>query len=106
PRSGGAVLVGAGFAGRPDLDWAVRAASSGFQLPGGGQRPFSGRRFVALYGAPGAPVLGVLGRQGVAATVRRAQRQADAYRALSPEPVVPALELIATVAAGSAGADG
>jgi hypothetical protein len=103
---GGVVLVGSAFADRQDLDWAVRAASSGFQLPGGGQRPFSGRRFVALYGAPGAPVLGVLGRQGVAATIRRAEQQAAAYRRLSPEPVVPALELIATVAAGAAGPDG
>lgn len=105
PR-GGVVLVGSAFAGRRGLDWAVRAASSGFQLPGGGQRPFAARRFVALYGAPGAPVLGVLGRQGVEATIRRAEQQADDYRRLSREPVVPALELIATVAAGAPGSDG
>ena len=75
-------------------------------LPGGGTVLFPGRRLVALYGHPGAPSLGVLGEQGVSAAVRRAQRVAAPYRALSDVPVVPAFELIATIAQRSRGSDG
>jgi hypothetical protein len=81
------------------------AAPAPAQLPGGGRVLFPGRRLVALYGHPGAPVLGVLGEQGVDAAVRRARLVAAPYRALSRVPVVPSFELIATVAQRSAGAD-
>ena len=100
------VLVGTAFGDLPDPEWTVRAAASGWQLPHGGQRPFDGHRYVALYGAPGAPVLGVLGEQDPAATVRRAEATAEEYDGLGDEPVTPAMEVIATVAAGDAGADG
>lgn len=100
------VLVGAAFDALPDPEWTVRAAESGFQLRNGGQRPFDGHRYVALYGAPGAPALGVLGEQGPEATVQRAEQVAKPYRAESDELVTPAMEVIATVAAGDAGADG
>jgi hypothetical protein len=76
------------------------------ELPGGGRVLFPGRRLVALYGHPGAPSLGVLGEQGVAAAVRRARRVARPYRALSSVPVVPSFEIIATVAQRSPGRDG
>ncbi len=100
------VLVGTAFGDLPDPEWTVRAAEGGWQLPHGGQRPFDGHRYVALYGAPGAPVLGVLGEQDPAATVRRAEQTAAQYDGLGDEPVTPAMEVIATVAAGDAGADG
>jgi hypothetical protein len=100
------VLVGAAFDALPDPEWTVRAAEGGFQLRNGGQRPFDGHRYVALYGAPGAPALGVLGEQGPKATVKRAEAAAKPYRAESDELVTPAMEVIATVAAGDAGADG
>jgi len=100
------VLVGTAFRDLPDPEWTVRAAESGWQLPHGGQRPFDGHRYVALYGAPGAPALGVLGEQDPAATVARARQVAKPYDAESDEPVTPAMEVIATVAAGDAGADG
>jgi hypothetical protein len=100
------VLVGAAFAGLGDPRWTVRAAESGWQLPHGGQRPFAGHRYAALYGAPGAPVLGVLGEQDPSASVRRVRELATTYDGLTDEPVSPAFELIATVAAGDAGADG
>lgn len=100
------VLVGAAFDALQDPEWTVRAAESGFQLRNGGQRPFDAHRYVALYGAPGAPALGVLGEQGPEATVRRAEQVAKPYRAESDELVTPAMEVIATVAAGDAGADG
>ncbi|PZE66183.1 MULTISPECIES: hypothetical protein [unclassified Curtobacterium] len=100
------VLVGAAFEALPDPEWTVRAAEGGFQLRNGGQRPFDGHRYVALYGAPGAPALGVLGEQGPKETVQRAEQVAKPYRAKSDELVTPAMEVIATVAAGDAGADG
>ncbi|KTR07100.1 hypothetical protein [Curtobacterium luteum] len=100
------VLVGRTFGDLPDPDWTVRAARDGWQLPHGGQRPFDGHRYVALYGAPGAPVLGVLGEQDPEATVERAVALAHRYDDVSDEPVTPAMEVIATVAAGDAGADG
>ncbi|MBO9050685.1 hypothetical protein [Curtobacterium flaccumfaciens] len=100
------VLVGATFGALPDPEWTVRAAEGGFQLRNGGQRPFDGHRYVALYGAPGAPALGVLGEQGPKETVQRAEQVAKPYRAESDELVTPAMEVIATVAAGDAGADG
>lgn len=100
------VLVGSAFAALPDPTWTVRAAEGGWQLPHGGQRPFDGHRYVALYGAPGAPALGVLGEQDPEATVRRARSVAAGYDGLGDEPITPAMEVIATVAAGDAGADG
>jgi hypothetical protein len=48
----------------------------------------------------------VLGQQGLAAAVARAQRMAAQYRPMSSVPVVPAFEIIATVAEGSPGPDG
>jgi hypothetical protein len=102
----GTLVVGSAFAGVDHLDWSVAAARSGAELPGGGQRFFPDRRFVALYGAPGTSALGVLGEQDVAATVQRAADTAASYEASSDRPVVPMLELIATVAAGDAGPDG
>ncbi|WP_242090969.1 hypothetical protein [Curtobacterium sp. DN_7.5] len=100
------VLVGRAFEALPDPGWTVRAAEGGWQLPHGGQRPFDGHRYVALYGAPGTPALGVLGEQGPDATVRRATAMAHRYDAVSDEPVTPAMEVIATVAAGAPGSDG
>jgi hypothetical protein len=100
------VLAGAAFGALGDPEWTVRAAENGWQLPNGGQRPFDGHRYVALYGAPGAPALGVLGEQDPEATVARAKSVAAGYRGLSSTPITPAMEVIATVAAGDAGADG
>ncbi|MFZ7087632.1 hypothetical protein [Curtobacterium sp. RRHDQ10] len=100
------VLLGRAFAADPDPGYSVRAARTGWQLPGGGQRPFDGHRFVALYGAPGAPSLGALGEQDPASTIRRVRALADQYTSLSDVPVVPSIEVIATVAAGAPGDNG
>ncbi|MCM6761865.1 hypothetical protein NB037_05470 [Rathayibacter sp. ZW T2_19] len=100
------LLLGAGLAAQTAPEWSLRAAATGWQLPGGGQRLFGGHLFVAIYGTPGAPVLGVLGEQGLEATIERAATVAEPYRALTPLQVVPSLEIITTVAAGSAGGDG
>jgi hypothetical protein len=81
----------------------VRTAASGPELPGGGQVLFPGRRVVAIYGYPGDTNLGVLGEQPVGAAVRRARRVARPY--LRAGPVVPAFEVIATVASAEPGPD-
>jgi hypothetical protein len=100
------IALGLPFAGEGELEYKVRAAVTGVQLPGDGQVLFPGRRFVALYGTPGAPVLGVLGEQPVQEAIVRAQQLAAAYQPLSDRSVVPMHEIIATVASAGAGPDG
>ncbi len=75
-------------------------------LPGGGSTIFGGKLYVALYGFPGSRALGVLGEQGTAASIKRAKARAATYRKHTSRTVVPAVEIIATVASKGAGADG
>jgi hypothetical protein len=99
------VAVGAQFGPASRLAGRIAVAETGRQLPGGGQVLFPGHRLVALYGHPGTPGLGVLGRQDLSASIARARQMAAAYGPLSRVPVVPAFEIIATVAEGSPGPD-
>jgi hypothetical protein len=85
---------------------AVPAPAHAAELPGGGTKIFQGKTYVALYGHPGTRALGVLGEQGTAATIKRAKKVAASYRPHTERRVVPALEIIATIASRSAGADG
>jgi hypothetical protein len=97
--AGSVVALGAGFADEEGLDWKVETAATGTQLPGGGQLLFPQHFLVALYGHPGSGALGVLGEQDVAASVQRARDHAAPYDALVDDAtVVPAFEIIATVA--------
>ena len=98
--------VGTEFGPASRLGNRIAVAMTGRQLPGGGQVLFPGRLLVALYGNPGTPGLGVLGQQDLTASVARAKQMAAAYQPLSRVPVVPAFEIIATVAEASPGADG
>lgn len=100
------VGLGAAFDDAETLDWRVTTAATGVELPGGGQLVFPDKRYVALYGTPSTSVLGVLGEQDVPGTIARAAEHAAAYDELSNEPVIPALEIITTVASSSAGSDG
>jgi hypothetical protein len=96
--------IGQQFGRAVTLRERVSAAVTGVQLPGGGQLVFPGRRLVALYGHPGTPALGVLGQQDLPASVARARQAAAKYVPLSDGlPVVPAFEIIATVAEASPG---
>jgi hypothetical protein len=79
---------------------------AGVRLPGGGQVLFPGHLLVALYGHPGAPALGALGQQGLRASIARARKVAAAYQPLTRARVIPAFEIIATVAQASPGQDG
>ncbi len=100
------VAIGRGFGPAGRLAARVAVAATGRQLPGGGQVLFPGHRLVALYGHPGTPGLGVLGDQDLAASIARAREVAAEYRPLSGVPVVPAFEIIATVAQAAPGPDG
>ncbi|WP_201775257.1 hypothetical protein [Cellulomonas sp. FA1] len=99
--------------GAPELLAArVATARTGVELPGGGQLVFPavagqpGKKYVALYGTPGSGALGVLGEQDVPATIARAEQHAAPYRELTADTVVPAVEIIATIASGGPEADG
>jgi hypothetical protein len=105
-RPGAVIGVGAEFGSVAELTSRVAVAETGTQLPGGGQVLFPGRQLVALYGHPDTPALGVLGQQDLAASITRVQGLVAQYKALSSGPVVPAFEIIASVAEGSPGPGG
>ena len=100
------VALGTGFGAEDGLDWKVETAVDGRQLPGGGQVLFPGRLLVALYGHPGTAALGVLGEQDLAASIERARAHAAPFEALVEDPVIPAFEIIATIASSQPGEDG
>ncbi len=100
------LAIGARFAPASRLAYRVAVAATGLQLPGGGQILFPMHRLVALYGHPGDPALGALGQQDLRASIARARKAARPYRRLSSVPVIPAFEIIATVAEAHPGPDG
>ncbi len=84
----------------------MSVVGTGVELPGGGQVFFPGRRLIAMYGYPNAPELGVLGAQGIEASVDRVKNIADLYDGVSDQPIIPTFEIITTVAQGVPGRDG
>ncbi len=94
-----------------DTAWQLEVIRRGEELPGGGLLLFEpgdehpGRRLVAAYGHPSTAGLGVLGEQGPEEAVERLRSIAEGYGA-DGSAVLPAFEIIATVASASAGADG
>ena len=75
------------------------------QLPGGGRTIFPGKRVVAFYGAPQSERLGVLGIGSPERAATRLKRVAREYRTPG-RPVLPAFELISTIANAHPGDDG
>jgi hypothetical protein len=75
------------------------------QLPRGGRVVLPAYRVVAFYGAPQDVELGTLGIGGPAEAGRRLVQQARKYESRR-RPVLPAFELIATVARREPGPDG
>jgi hypothetical protein len=75
------------------------------ELPRGGRRIIPDFRVVAYYGAPQDRQLGALGIGTPAQAARKLERQAKGYARRS-RPVLPAMELIAVVAAAHPGEDG
>ena len=100
------VLAIGAFGDEKTVATQIDAARTVTELPGGGQLLFPGRRIVALYGAPGTADLGPLGAQDVDASIRRVKRAARLYDSISAVPVVPAFEIIATVASAAPGDGG
>jgi hypothetical protein len=109
-------VVGAGDGGRPAgatgegttraaAATAETAAPKPAELPRGGRRIFPDFRVVAFYGAPQSHELGELGIGSPDSAAARLRRQAAPYRKKT-RPILPAFELIATVANAHAGADG
>jgi hypothetical protein len=87
------------FAWEPNPQKLAMAAPAGPLLPG--------HRIVAYYGNPLVPAMGVLGQGTPDQMLAHLQQQAAAYAAADPKtPVLPALELIVTVAQGGSGSDG
>ncbi|MGP5304213.1 hypothetical protein [Brachybacterium alimentarium] len=104
--SAGMLALGGTFG--PADQWAptLHTAVTAPELPGGGQTVFPGRRMIAAYGSPGIPSLGILGEQDLDASIERVKGLAEDYAPLTDEPVVPAFEIITTVASSEPGADG
>ncbi|MGC0271807.1 hypothetical protein ACO0LV_02270 [Pseudactinotalea sp. Z1739] len=98
--------LGTSFGDDAEFSWRVLTAATGTELPGGGQEVFGGKRYIALYGHPVTPVLGVLGEQGTEETIDLAAEYAEPYTELTEDQVIPALEIIVTVATTGAGEDG
>ncbi len=75
------------------------------ELPRGGRTLFPDRRVVAYYGNPGTAALGVLGETGPEEAAARVEEAAAPFDSPA-RPVLPAFELIVTVAQASPGSDG
>jgi hypothetical protein len=86
-------------------DDAESATAKEAALPGGGRRIFPDYRVVGFYGAPQDEQLGALGIGTPDEAAARLRKVARGYERKS-RPVLPAFELIATIAADAPGDDG
>jgi hypothetical protein len=84
---------------------AASQAAESPELPRGGRLVLPRHRVVAYYGAPQDPELGVLGESSPEQAARSLAKRAGAY-ARRGRPVLPALELISTLAQSAPGKDG
>jgi hypothetical protein len=100
------VALGSDFGAAEQLAYRVGVASTGVELPGGGQVLYPHRRHVALYGNPTTPALGALGEQPLSQAITRVQQLAVEYQQLTDVAVVPTFEIITTVASSVADDDG
>jgi hypothetical protein len=100
------VALGSDFGAAEQLAYRVGVASTGVELPGGGQVLYPYRRHVALYGNPTTPALGALGEQPLSQAITRVQQLAAEYQQLTDVTVVPTFEIITTVASSVADDDG
>lgn len=102
------VALGAGFGTGEQFAEKINLAQTvTTELPGGGTMVFPGRRMIALYGHPSGGALGVMGEQDPEGSVAYVRDLVAQYQELNPaEPVIPAFEIIATVASEFPGEDG
>jgi len=106
------IVTRAGTSGTPESTAAVEAAKKKPakpkpppELPRGGRRLFPRNRVVAYYGAPQNVELGALGIGTPDQAAKKLLQQMQQYRR-GGRTLLPAMELIAVVAAGSAQQDG
>lgn len=99
------VILAGGSGDSPQGTKAAAATEAPAALPRGGRLIFPRYRVVAFYGAPQDPQLGELGIGSPAHAARKLERQALPYRR-GGRPILPAFELISTVASGSPGPQG
>lgn len=100
------VFVGGTAAINGQAEAQLDALLHGEELPGGGRSLLPDRRLVAFYGSHFSPALGVLGEQPPEDVGPRLEEQVAPYRELSQRPVMPAFDLIATIATAHPGNDG
>lgn len=103
---GPALALGDAFGTAEQLQGRLRASLHMAEQPGGGGLVFPGRRVIALYGHPSGPALGELGERPPHEAVAAVKERAASFQQFSAEPVIPAFEIIATVAASQPGLDG
>ncbi|MCD9199332.1 hypothetical protein [Aeromicrobium wangtongii] len=98
------IALGSSFA---HVAYPLDVVRKGIEQPAGGYLALGGKTtYTAMYGHPGAPQLGVLGEQGVQASIKRVERLVRKYQRAAPDAeFVPTFEIIATVASASAGKD-
>jgi hypothetical protein len=105
--SGVAVLVAVSttsLLGPSKASKAESTPAATIELPRGGTTILPGHKVVAFYGYPGGDHLGVLGSGSPTAVAERLSDQALDYESLERQ-VLPAFELIATIAHPDPGAD-
>lgn len=103
--SGDTIALGAQFGDSEHYAAAVDLAHNG-ELPGGGGLVFPGRRMIALYGHPSGAALGLMGEQPPTEAAARVEEMIADYQPLEEQPVIPAFEIIVTVASEFPGEDG
>ena len=94
---------GSGGGGGGDDDEAAKPPPPA-ELPRGGRRILPDHKVVGFYGAPQAAALGILGIGPPDQMAKKLERQARPYRR-GGRPILPAFELISTVASGAPGPD-
>jgi len=84
--------------GGVDISYILSTKKDPQTLPFGELTVFPDFRYVALYGSPLYPALGVLGEQSIEKSITDAKKLAAEYQKYSSETVVPTLEIITTIA--------
>ncbi len=81
-----------------DIGYILSTQKDPQTLPFGELTVLPDFRYVALYGSPSYPALGVLGEQSIEESIKKAGQLAAQYQKYSSETVVPTFEIIATIA--------
>ncbi|MGI8937185.1 MAG: hypothetical protein ACR2JF_03010 [Iamia sp.] len=97
--------AGAPSTGAPSTTEATTTTAPPPELPRGGREIFPAHRVVAYYGNPGTAALGVLGETPPEEAAARVEAAAAPFDR-PDRPVLPAFELIVTVAQAAPGSDG